>query len=482
MSEADAVVNIVKLCIGNPISMGILKYIYGRKPSEFDKLLKKYAEINVDLNLNEKVKYLALKEILEMGIKSFSISKEDLKNSLKNPFIRRALTNILGGIAEYGVKIPQVTIAPFLIVWNYTRQCNLKCKHCYEKSNQKPDFDELNTEEAKIVLDQLADVGVVAIAFSGGEPLMRRDLYEVSKYAYRKEFYISLATNGTLIDYETALKIKDSGFQYVEVSIDGLEETHDNFRGIKGAWKKSIEGLMNCLKVGLDVGVATTITKNNMNEIPKLIKILEDIGVKRFIAFNFIPVGRGKNIVDVDLTPEEREEILKYLYGKLIKSNCRIQTFSTAPQYSVISVNFGNGPLMATHFSNKSAIEILKGKAKALAEFIGGCGAGRLYCALEPNGDITPCVFMPIKIGNIRRDKLVNIWKKSEVLLKIRERNEFKGCGQCQYKYICGGCRARAYVYFNDLQGPDPGCIINKEYWQKINKLYNENITVESEI
>ncbi|MEM0211936.1 MAG: radical SAM protein [Candidatus Methanomethylicia archaeon] len=480
MKEVEAVVDTVKTWIGNPVSRMILKKIYNGNPESFNKILKKYADMNVKLSLSEEIKYQTIKTVLSIGAKSFGLNEGELKEAMKNPLIRRAISNILGGIATYGVEKPQITIAPFLVVWNYTRQCNLQCKHCYENASKKPDEDELNTIEAKRVIDQFEEAGVVAIAFSGGEPLMRKDFYEVSKYAYEREFYISIATNGTLINYETAMKLKDSGVQYVEISLDGLEETHDNFRGLKGAWRKSVDGILNCIKVGLDVGVATTITRNNIKEIPRLIEILEDIGVKRFIAFNFIPVGRGRNIINMDLTPEEREEILTYLYGKLIQPNCRIQTFSTAPQYSVVSVNFGNGPLMATHFSNKSAMELLRGKARALAEFIGGCGAGRLYCALEPNGDVTPCVFIPIKIGNIKRDKLIDLWRNSPILLKIRDRNEFKGCGQCQYKYICGGCRARAYAYFNDLQGPDPGCKINIEYWQKINKLYNEYITMES--
>jgi radical SAM protein with 4Fe4S-binding SPASM domain len=338
---------------------------------------------------------------------------------------------------------PQTTIAPFLVVWNYTRLCNLKCKHCYENAGPKQDEDELNTIEAKRVVDEFAEAGVVAIAFSGGEPLMRKDFYEVANHAYKREFYISIATNGTLIDRETAMKLKDSGVQYVEVSLDGLEETHDNFRGVKGAFKKSIEGIKNCIDVGLDVGVATTITKQNMNEVPKLVDMLEGIGVKRFIAFNFIPVGRGKDIVKMDLEPEERRKILEGLYGKLITPNCRIQTYSTAPQYSVISVNFEGGPIIATHFTNKSAMELLKGKAKALAEFIGGCGAGRLYCGLEPNGDIIPCVFMPIKIGNIRVNRLIDVWRNSPILWKLRNRDELEGCSECEYRYICGGCRAR---------------------------------------
>ena len=240
-----------------------------------------------------------------------------------------------------------------------------------------------------------------------------------------------------------------------------------------GAWKRAVEGIKNCVEAGLDTGVATTATHYNLKEIPKLVEFIEkDLHAKRFIVFNFIPVSRGKEIIDQDLTPKEREELLDFLYSKLIdnnnNNNIKLDTFSTAPQYAVTSYKFAFGPVVATHFTNKAATEMLKGRTKSLTEFIGGCGAGRLYCGMEPNGDIEPCVFIPIKIGNIREQSLVNIWRNSPVLKQIRNRNLFKGCGECEYKYICGGCRARAFGYFNDLQGPDPGCSINQKYWEEV--------------
>jgi len=309
----------------------------------------------------------------------------------------------------------------------------------------------------------------VAISFSGGEPLARKDFLEVAKYAADKEFYVSVASNGTLITKTVAQKMREAGVQYVEISLDGFEETHDEFRGMPGSWKRAVEGIKNYVEVGLDTGVATTATHYNLKEIPKLVEFVEnELHVKRFIVFNFIPVNRGKEIADQDLTPKEREELLDFLYSKLIDSNRKLDVFSTAPQYAVTSYKFAFGPMVATHFMNRDALEMLKGRTKSLTEFIGRCGAGRLYCGMEPNGDIVPCVFIPVKVGNIREQSLVKIWRESTVLKQIRNRDVFKGCGECQYKHICGGCRARAYAYFNDLQGPDPGCSFNQKYWEKI--------------
>ncbi len=301
---------------------------------------------------------------------------------------------------------------------------------------------------------------------------MRKDFFEVAKYAADKEFYVSVATDGTLITEKIAQKMKDVGVQYVEISLDGFEKTHDEFRGIPGAWRRSVEGIKNCVKVGLDTGVATTATHYNLKEIPKLAEFVEkELHVRRFIVFNFIPVSRGKEIISQDLTPKEREELLDFLYSKLIDTNCKLDIFSTAPQYAVTSFKFAFGPVIATHFTNKAAMEALQGRTKSLTEFIGGCGAGRLYCGMEPNGDIEPCVFIPIKVGNIREQRLVDIWRNSPVLKRIRNRDIFKGCGECKYKYICGGCRARAYAYFNDLQGPGPGCSINEKYWDEVTRI-----------
>ena len=474
MHEADLVANTVEAWLGNPVSRSLLKWVSKRteKGSKLESALERYIGGREKLGFQEKLAYLIVKLALDKGSESFGFSKEQLKESLRNPVVRRGIANVLEGIGYYGVQRPQTTAAPFLIVWNFTKQCNLRCKHCYEDAGPKPAPDELTTEEAKRAIDDFAKAGVVALSFSGGEPLARKDFFEVAKYAADRDFYVSVASNGTLVTERVALKMKEAGVQYVEISLDGFEETHDEFRGIQGAWKRAVEGIRNCVEAGLDTGVATTATHYNVREIPRLVEFVEnDLHVKRFIVFNFIPVNRGKEIIDQDLTPKEREELLKFLYSKLVDENRKIDTFSTAPQYAVTSYKFAFGPVVATHFTNRAAIEMLKGRTKSLAEFIGGCGAGRLYCGMEPNGDIEPCVFIPIKVGNIREQSLISIWRESPVLKQIRNRDLFKGCGECEYKYICGGCRARAYVYFNDLQGPDPGCSMNQKYWEEVSTL-----------
>ncbi len=473
--DAEMVAKAVENWLGNPISRSFLRMACGdtAEGPRLEKLLRKYIGDNINFHgIRDRVGYRVVKMAIDKGSGSFGVTKNQMGDALKDPIFRRALVNVLEGIAKYGVQRPQISIAPFLVVWNFTHCCNLRCQHCYENSDGTFLPDELTTEEAKKAIDDFARAGVAAIAFSGGEPLMRKDFFEVASYAKKKDFYVTVATNGTLVTPEIAKRMKDAGVGYVEISLDGFEKEHDKLRRVPGAWKKACEGIKNCVAVGMDTCAATTVTKYNLKIIPKLVDFIEKkLGANRMIAFNFVPTRRGKEMAKQDLTPQEREDLLKFLYSKLMDKECKLQTLCTAPQYARISAEYASGPAVATHFTNQAAIEALQGKTKTLGEFIGGCGAARLYGAMEPNGDIFPCVFIPIKLGNIREKSIKEIWNKSDVLKKIRKREEFKGhCGVCDYRHVCGGCRARAYGYFGDVQGPDPGCKLNQEYWEKIKR------------
>jgi len=409
--------------------------------------------------------------ILKKSAKTFGTNPEEVLKNLKEPVFRRGIVNVLEGIANFGVQTPQTTAAPFLVVWQLTNICNLRCKHCYASASSQVMPDELTTDEAKNLIDELARTGVVAIAFSGGEPLMRKDFFELATYAKEKDFYVSVATNGTLIKPKIARKLKEC-VNYVEISLDGMKETHESFRGIPGIFNKTLKGIKNSVKEGLDVCIAPTITKFNLNEIPEILELGKKLGVNRFIAFNFIPTGRGKEIVNQDITPEEREKLLNFLYSKLLDKNYP-DIFSTAPQYSRIAIKAAQenseAEVLPTHFAGKEAREALKGKTQVLSDFIGGCGCGRIYCCIQPNGDIWPCVFMPIKLGNVRKNKFKDVWLGNLILKDLRDRSKLEGhCKVCNFRNVCGGCRARAYGYFKDIHAPDPGCIYNKKYWDEL--------------
>jgi len=399
-----------------------------------------------------------IKNAIRIGCITFDMDEKEVVSALKVPYFRKGIINVLNGIGRYGVTRPYITPAPFLVVWNYTNACNLKCKHCYQRAD-KPTPDELTTEERLAIVDQLDENNVSALAFSGGEPLMRGDFYEVARYAYEKGMYISVATNGTLLTKKTIARMKRSGVKYVEISLDGAtKETHESFRGVKGCFEKTLRGIRNAVEAELYTCIATTATKHNLKEIPRIIELAKRLGVRRIIIFNFIPTGKGEEIAHWDLSPTERENLMKHLYKELVSGE--IEALCTAPQYSRVCLQQsrieGKDILSPTHFA---ALEF-HGKAKQLADFLGGCGAGRLYCAIQPNGLVTPCVFMPIVVGDLRRQSLREIWLNSKVLNDLRDRDRLKGrCSRCEYRYVCGGCRARAYAYFGDYLAPDPGCI-----------------------
>lgn len=294
---------------------------------------------------------------------------------------------------------------------------------------------------------------------------MDPDFWRVAEYAGRKSIYLSLATNGTLITKEVAHRLRDTGVKYVEISLDSARpEFHDRFRGISGFWKKTVEGIKNCVAVeDLMVGLAPTITKRNINELEDMIELAKELGVDRLYVFNFIPTGRGKKICEDDLTPSMREEMLQLLYKHLRMKE--IEVFSTCPQFGRVCLqNAPEGLVVTGHYSTSEGTT-----AVSDAKFIGGCGAGRAYCAIQPDGKVTPCVFMPLVVGDLKQTELMKIWRNSSILKILRNRENLKSnCGICEYREVCGGCRARAYAYYSDINGPDPGCIRNLEKWEEM--------------
>ena len=407
-----------------------------------------------------------IRATIRVGLWVLKGDLESAREGVRDPAVRRGVSLVVEGLARYGVTVPQKMPAPFLIVWNFTNMCNLRCIHCYQRAD-KPLPDELTLEEKLEVVRQLDEAGVAAVALSGGEPTIHPHFYRIVRELADRDIYVSVATNGTFFaNMDNLKKAVDAGLRYVEVSVDSAKpEVHDRFRGVPGAWEKAVKALRNAVKLGVNNGMATTITKMNINEVEDILDLAEDIGVNRVIFFNFVPTGRGEDYAWLDLTPEEREGFLKTIYREMKRRHLEIE--STAPQYARVVLEESQGEEVSpTHFyvgENKIV--------NALAEFVGGCGAGRIYAGLQPNGDVVPCVFLPIRVGSLREKPFREIWEKSPVLQTLRDRSLLKGyCAECPYKYVCGGCRARAYAYFRDITAPDPGCILNKEYWDKIPK------------
>ncbi len=407
---------------------------------------------------------LLLRATLFAAVKLLQGDLEEVRRAVRDPALRRGVTLVLEGLGRYGVTVPQKLPGPFLVVWNFTNMCNLRCLHCYQRAG-RPMPDELSLKEKLEVVNQLDKAGVAMVALSGGEPTIHPHFYRVVEELGKRGMYVAVATNGISFarreNLEKAVKL---GLRYVEVSIDSARpEVHDKFRGVPGAWRKAVQALRNAVELGISTGLATTVTKMNMHEVSEILDLAERIGVDRVVFFNFIPVGRGRENAWLDLGPEEREGFLRYIYREMKRRGIEIE--STAPQYGRVVLQLTGGREVApTHFHVSEHWVV-----KALAEFIGGCGAGRIYAALQPNGDVTPCVFLPIKVGNVREKTFREIWDTAPLFKRLRNRDLLKGfCSHCSFKNICGGCRARAYAYFNDPLAPDPGCIYNRAVWSNI--------------
>lgn len=442
---------------------------------KFEHALAVFAGVDEPKSIRESVEVKTIESALKRAMKTFGIDDLSvIKDALKEPYVRKGVATTLRSVAKYGITRPQVFDAPLLIVWNITKQCNLKCLHCYANAGPYKHKDELTLEEKLNAVDQFDDAGVTMLSFSGGEPLISPDFWKVAEYASGKGMYTSIATNGTLLTKENVEKLKSIGIKYVEVSLDAPEpKTHDMFRGVEGAWERTVEGIKNVVQSGaFDTAIATTATKYNIDEIPQMIDIAIKLGVKKFIVFNFVPTGRGKDIIAQDLSPKERNDLLNYLYDRWQEK--KIDIFSTSPTYSQIGIErvlSGSGKTYSpTHFASADYGE----SGVGLAEFIGGCGAGRLYASLEDNGDVGPCVFLPLKVGNIREKSFMEIWENSPVLRELRNRDLYEeNCKSCIFRNPCGGCRARAYGYFGNYLAPDPGCTYNESYYDDILKEFS---------
>ena len=313
---------------------------------------------------------------------------------------------------------------PRLISWNMTFRCNLRCPHCYIDASERAERDELSTEEGKMLIDQIAEVSKPILILSGGEPLLRDDVFELARYAAGKGLTVAMGTNGTLITDSVASDLKASGVKAVAISIDSaIPERHDAFRGLEGAWRDAVRGIGACIRHGIDVQVNTTVTQQNYNEIDDIMALAEREGATAFHLFFLVPTGRGVAIEDI--SAEMYEQMITDVLDKVAKARYKLDVRPVcAPQFMRIASQMGLN----------------------LERWSRGCIAGLAYCRIYPTGEVTPCPYLPIKLGNIREMHFKDIWFQSPVLKALRDPDNLGGkCGVCEYRTICGGCRARAY-------------------------------------
>lgn len=372
---------------------------------------------------------------------------------------------------RFGVDKPSNFSSPIrpVVSWNITRRCNLRCLHCYINAGE-PDENELTTEEAMDLIDQFSQVGVPLILFTGGEPLMRHDLFKLAQYARGKGIKIALSTNGTLITREVASRLADSGFSYIGVSLDSISPGfHDYFRGVKGAFTMAIAGIRNAIDAGLDVGLRFTLTSRNIDEVPSYIEFAVSLGVKRITFYHLSAPGRARELSrDWWYTPTQ--------YVKFINNLIKY-----AEEYAgKLEIETTLGPFDGVYIALKLAKsrEELENYLR-FVESTGGCG--RKIISIYPNGDVYPCQFIDfIKLGNVRERRLVDILSESNLDLFINTDKYLRGpkCSSCVFKRYCkGGDRARAYYLSGDVYGDDPLCPIPELTRDLQGTLINPNTT-----
>jgi len=383
------------------------------------------------------------------------------------------MLSVVKGIANFGITYPQSAGSPITVVWNFTNKCNLNCLHCHQDSSPFSSYPELTTSQACKVIDNMSDAGVAILTFSGGEPLLRKDLFHAVERANDSGMLCTIASNGTLMTEEIAGKLSKAGIRRVEIGLDGARaETHDFLRNSSGSFEATIQGIRNCANVGFDELAATmTLHSKNVNELEETMALAEKLGATRFYLNRLIPAGRGIDVSYLDVTPDEKIKSLEALYCKFHKSitdGFGMQCYARGmTYYARVGYERSQGSLFTVSealsgyekmFQKKFGLDFSK-IVKRLATGFGGCSAGLTYAGLTASGDLLPCVPAPIKLGNLLDQSLEDIWVNNRLLNYIRNRKALKGsCGKCAYSDLCGGCRYTAYIGYGDWLGPDTSC------------------------
>ena len=349
-----------------------------------------------------------------------------------------------------------------VVVWNMTQRCNLKCAHCYAQAVTDKGVDPINTEKAKAMIEDLAAYGAPVMLFSGGEPTIREDMPELAKYATDHGMRAVISTNGTLIDRRMAKLLKEVGLSYVGVSLDGGEEVHDHFRGVKGAFRKALEGLDYCREEGIKVGMRFTINKRNAVEVPKIFDILRDRDIPRVCFYHLVYSGRGTELINEDLNHQETRAIVDLIMDKTRES------FDAGKPKEVLTVdNHADGPYVWMRLLRedpKRAEEVFE-----LLQFNEGNSSGRGIGCISWNGDVSADQFWRHHVfGNVLERPFSQIWDDPEIELlhKLKDKKpHVKGrCAKCRFLNICGGnFRSRAEAYYGDEWAQDPACYLTDE-------------------
>jgi radical SAM protein with 4Fe4S-binding SPASM domain len=368
---------------------------------------------------------------------------------------------------------------PYVVSWNLTYRCNLACEHCYLDAGGTPlvgtenfaDRSELGTEECFKVIEEIAAFAPECLTIlTGGEPLLRRDILEIVRRAAERELWVVVGTNGVRITENVARRLAEAGARGLSISLDALDaDRHDGFRKVRGAWRNTVEGAEILNRTGLPFIVQTTAGSHNLGELDAIADFAHDrLAAKVWNLYFLVPTGRGQFVSDI--TPAQYDEVLASLYRIQRKYDRRmLVNAKCAPHYikTVLENAAQTDPIPTDVESATAPFDRAQGKPswpglsqiRTYSGGAGGCPAGTHYMGIRPNGDVTPCPYLPVFAGTLRSASLADLWTSSGLFADIRRRSSLGGrCGKCEMNGHCGGCRARAYGMTGDLMAEDPLC------------------------
>ncbi len=364
---------------------------------------------------------------------------------------------------------------PYVVSWNLTYRCNLACEHCYLDAGGTPlvgtenfaDRSELGTDECFRVIDEIADFAPECVTIlTGGEPLLRRDILEIVRRAAERELWVVVGTNGVRITENVAKRLAEAGARGLSLSLDALDpDRHDRFRKVRGAWQNTVEGAEILNRTGLPFIVQTTAGSHNLGELEAIADFAHDrLAAKVWNLYFLVPTGRGQFVSDI--SPAQYDEVLASLYRIQRKYDGRmLVNAKCAPHYIKTVLENSSRPGSVTGADSSTAVDADavtwpgQSPIRTYSGGAGGCPAGTHYMGIRPNGDVTPCPYLPVFAGSLRNSSLADLWTSSELFAGIRRRTSLGGrCGECEMNGHCGGCRARAYGMTGDLMAEDPLC------------------------
>lgn len=336
-----------------------------------------------------------------------------------------------------------------MIAWEVTRACNLDCVHCRAAAINEPPPGEWTTEEAYDFIDQVASFAKPVIILTGGDPMMREDIWDIAAYGTKKGLRMVMSPNGTLITPETPAKMKESGIMRVSISLDGSNpEIHDAFRRVPGAFEGAVRGISILREAGIGYQINTTVTKHNLADLDNMLELVTDLGAEAWHVFLLVPTGRAKDMKDEEITPQQYEETLNWLYE--VQRDAKIYVKPTcAPHYYRIY----------RQRAREDGLPV-EPRTQGFEAMTRGCLGGITFMFVSHMGDAYPCGYLEAHAGNVREEGVEKVWKESPVFNRLRNYALLEGrCGACEYVRVCGGCRARANAIHGDYMAEEPYCV-----------------------